>query len=341
MATLALVTGAGGFLGRYVAEQLVARGDRVRGFSRGDYPELAELGVELVRGDLRDPQQAKSACEGVDVVYHVGGKPGVWGPWTEYYEINTLGTQHLIQGCLEHGVGRFVYTSSPSVTFNGGDQVNVDETEPYPDRWLCHYPHSKALAEQYVLEHNGRSHGGQAPKSGKLWTCALRPHLIWGPRDGHLVPRMIDRAKSGRLRVVGDGQNLVDTVYVENAAQAHRAAADRLTEGSPVCGQAYFISQGEPVNCWAWINDVVVMAGLPPLTKRISARAAYVAGGMLEAIHTVLPFLGEPQMTRFVAAQLSTSHYFDLSKAEADLDYRPQVSIAEGMQRLADDLQHR
>lgn len=218
-----------------------------------------------------------------------------------------------------------MYTSSPSVTFDGTDQVNLDESAPYPGKWLCHYPHSKALAEQKVLTANG---------SDGLLTCALRPHLIWGPRDEHLIPRLIERARSGKLRRVGDGKNLVDMIYVENAAAAHLQAADALDDGSPVCGKAYFISQGEPVNCWGWINDILALADLPPITKNISARAAWNVGRVLEAVWTILRRRDEPRLTRFLAAQLSTSHYFDISAAQRDFGYQPIVSTEEGMERL-------
>ena len=173
------MTGAGGFLGLYVAEQLAERGDQVRALGRRSDPRLDALGVETVRGDLRDRPAVVDACRGVDAVFHVAGVEGIAGPWKHYYENNTLGTRHVVEGCLTHGVGRLVYTSSPSVIFDGRSQEGVDESIPYPKRWLCHYAHSKALAEQHVLAANG--------KDGLL-TCALRPHLIWGPRDRHLIP---------------------------------------------------------------------------------------------------------------------------------------------------------
>jgi len=326
----ALVTGAGGFLGRYIAEQLVERGNRVRSFSRRAYPELDELGVEQQQGDLQDAESVARACADVDVVFHNAGVAGIWGSWKYFHGVNTLGTEHVIAGCRQHRVPKLVYTSSPSVTFDGTDQTNVDETAPYPTRWLCHYPHSKALAEQAVLAANGRE---------GLLTCALRPHLIWGPRDEHLIPRLINRARSGKLRRVGDGRNRVDMIYVENAAAAHLQAADALADGSPVAGRAYFISQGEPVNCWEWINDILALAGLPPVEKSISFGAAWHLGALLEGLWTVLRRRDEPRMTRFLAAQLATSHYFDISAAKRDFGFAPQISTQEGMRRLGEWLQ--
>lgn len=325
----ALVTGAGGFLGRYIAEQLVARGDRVRALVRRQNPVLEALGVECVHGDIVELAAVERACRGVEVVFHVAAVAGIWGTWHHFYDTNVRGTHNVISGCVRTGVTRLVFTSSPSVTFAGRDQCNIDESAPYPTRWLAHYPHTKALAEQMVLQANGEHH---------LLTCALRPHLIWGPRDQHLIPRLLDRARKGQLRQVGDGKNLIDAVYVENAAAAHVMAADALAPGSAVCGKAYFITNGEPVNCWQWINEILALAGLPPVQRKISLRAAYAAGAVLEGLWTILRRTDEPRMTRFLAAQLSTSHYFDISAARRDFGYDPQISMAEGMQRLATSL---
>ncbi len=323
-----LVTGGGGFLGRAITEQLVARGDVVRTFSRGDYPFLQSLGVEALRGDIRDAAAVAAACRGIDCVFHTAAKPGIWGPWAEYYSINTVGTRNVLEGCRQHEVAALVYSSSPSVTFDGSAQEGVDESAPYPKRWLCHYPHTKALAEQLVL---------QADTPGRLRTVALRPHLIWGPRDGHLVPRLIARAKAGRLRQVGDGTNLIDMVYIDNAVQAHIDAGDVLREADPRAGgKPYFVSQGQPVRCWEWINEILGLAGLPPIDKRISLAAAYRLGGVCEGLYKLLGIGREPPMTRFLAAQLGRSHYFDIAAARRDLNYQPLVSTEEGMTRLAD-----
>lgn len=321
-----LVTGAGGFLGRYIVEQALARGDSVRGLARGAYPELAALGAEMIRGDVQDAEAVERACAGCDLVVHTAAVAGIWGKWSHFYGINTQGTLKVLAACRKQGVRRLVFTSSPSVTFAGADQCGVDESAPYPTKWLGHYSHTKALAEQAVLAANGAD----------LLTCSLRPHLIWGPRDSHLIPRLIQRAKSGQLRRVGDGKNLVDICYVENAAAAHLQAADALAKpNSPVAGRAYFLSQGEPVNCWDWIDEVLALAGLPPVQRRISARTAYAAGAVLEGIWTVLGRTDEPRMTRFLAAQLATSHYFNLARARQDFGYRPAISTAEGMRRMA------
>jgi len=281
----ALVTGAGGFLGLYIVEELVARGDEVRALCRGSYSALDALGVETIRGDVRDRRKTIEACRGVDVVFHVAAKSGIGGPWMHYYSVSA----------------------------------------PYPTRWLAHYPHSKALAERHVLGASG---------TGGLLTCALRPHLIWGPRDQALIPRLLERARSGRLRRVGDGANLVDMIYVESAARAHLQAADALEPGAAVAGRAYFLSQGEPINCWGWINQILALAGLAPVRKSISLRTAWRVGAALELAFAAFRLKGEPPMTRFLAAQLATSHYFNITAARKDFGYQPAVSTAEGMRRL-------
>ena len=336
-----LVTGGGGFLGRAIVEQLLARGDRVRCFSRSESPQVAALGAEVVRGDICEPAAVAAACAGIECVFHVAAIAGIGGPWQRFYETNTLGTENVLAGCRLHRVPRLVYTSSPSVTFAGHDQCGVAERQSPPDfLWLarngCHYSRSKALAERAVLTANSPS----------LATCALRPHLIWGPRDPHLVPRLIERARAGRLRRVGSGKNVVDTIYVDNAAAAHLLAADVLGRhfppaeaGSPSGrspgGRAYFLSQGEPVNCWEWIDQLLALAGLPAVRKGIPFRFARAGGAVCEKVFAWSGSTREPPMTRFLAWQLASSHWFDISAARRDLGYQPLISTVEGMLRLA------
>jgi nucleoside-diphosphate-sugar epimerase len=248
----------------------------------------------------------------------------VWGTADEYHRANVVGTENVIAACRKHGVSRLVFTSSPSVVTTGHDIAGGDESLPYPRRYLAHYPRSKAAAERLVLGANGP----------ELATVALRPHIVWGPGDNHLIPRLIGRARAGKLRVVGDGTNRTDVTYVDNAAAAHWLAADRLAPDSPVAGKAYFISQGEPVLVWPFINRILGLAGLPPVTRRVPLAAAYAAGVVLEGMYTLTGRTDEPRMTRFLAVQLGTSHWFDISAARGDLGYEPAVSVDEGLRRL-------
>jgi len=323
----ALVTGGGGFLGRYIVEKLIARGDDVTSLSRADHPELRKAGARTVTADIADKDSVLTALKGMDAVLHTASRVGIWGAKDEFYKTNVLGTRNIIEACQKSGVGRLVYTSSPSVVIDGEDHRGIDESYPYPSRYLASYPETKAIAEREVISANG---------DGGLLTCSLRPHLVWGPRDTNLIPRLIDKAKSGKLKIVGDGSNMIDTVYVENSADAHILAVDKLASpGSPVAGSAYFISQGEPVNCWEWINDVLNRFGLPPVTRKVSFKTAYAVGSAMELAFKAFNIGSEPPMTRFLALQLAKSHYFNIDKARKELGYKPAIGTEEGMERLA------
>jgi nucleoside-diphosphate-sugar epimerase len=323
---IVLVTGGGGFLGQAIVRRLLARGDTVRTLQRGDYPALAALGATPIRGDLTDAAAVRRAVEGCDAVVHTAAKAGVWGPYDDYYRVNVVGTQNVLDACLAAGVSRLVYTSSPSVVFSGHDENGIDESAPYPDRYLTPYPQTKAEAERRVL----------AANSPQLATIALRPHLIWGPGDPHLVPRLVARAKSGRLRLIARTDNLVDSTYVDNAALAHELALDRLVDRNPACaGRAYFISNGEPLPMAELVNKLLAARGVAPVTRTISPAVAYAAGATLETLYKLLGKKNEPPITRFVARQLSTAHWYNLTAAKRELGYAPLVTIEEGLRRLA------
>lgn len=319
-----LVTGGNGFLGAHIARGLLARGHNVRVFCRSEAPELARDGIEVVRGDLADANAVAAAVAGCDLVVHTAAKAGVWGSYESYHATNVSGTRNVLDAMRKHGVGRLVYTSTPSVTFNGRDQDGVDEREPYPARHLCHYAATKAIAEREVLGANGPD----------LATVALRPHLIWGVGDPHLLPRLLERSRAGKLKLVGGGQRLVDSTCVENAAHAHLLAVEKVAVGHGCAGKAYFLSNGEPLPMRELISGLIATAGEPPVTKSVPAGVAYAAGAILETLHGVLGIKREPIMTRFVARQLATAHWFDLSAIKRELDYAPVISHAEGLARL-------
>lgn len=338
-----LVTGGGGFLGKAIVRLLIERGDRVISFSRDHYSELEALGVKQVRGDISNPAAVENAVKGVDTVYHLAAKAGVWGDYKDYYRINTEGTRHVIAACESCGVSRLIYTSSPSVVFDGGDMKGVDETVPYPATYHAAYPETKALGEQAVRQAGGRSQmaTGRWQGAEKRWqgtwdglkTIILRPHLIWGPGDNHLVPRILTRAK--RLRRIGDGKNMVDVTYIDNAAKAHLLAEEALIRQPELSGNVYFISQGKPVSLWKMIDDILQAGGLSPVNRSISPEAAFRIGAVLEWFYKAFALKGEPQMTRFVARELSTSHWFDISAAKRDIGYVPEISTEEGLRHLA------
>jgi nucleoside-diphosphate-sugar epimerase len=318
-----LVIGGTGFLGREIICQLLERGQKVRTLCRRN--EDIPNGAEVVLGDITDRQSIQQACQGIETVYHTASIPSISLNWEPFFDINVIGTLNVLNACEKTGVRKLIYTSSASVAFDCKPQPDVDETVPYPTHWYAHYPHSKAIAERLILK----------AASDSLLTCSIRPHLIIGQRDRHLIPRLLQRAKSGRLFRVGNGTNLIDIIFIENAALGHIQAAEALTsKESPVNGNAYFLSQGEPVNCWDWINEVLFMKGLPKVKRSMSFSAAWALGLALEGWYKCFRLKGEPVMTRFLAAQLAVTHYLNISKARRDFGYAPLVSMAEGMKRL-------
>jgi len=319
-----LVTGGRGFLGGAIVRMLLEQGKSVRSLARHHCARLEAGGVKQFVGDLSDPVLVEMAVNGCELVYHVAAKAGVWGDYQDFYNANVMGTQNVINACRKQGVTRLVYTSSPSVVFDGTDMEGVDESVPYPQHFHASYPQTKAQAEQLVLAANG----------DQLATVALRPHLIWGPGDNHLVPRILERGSKGQLRRIGKGNNLIDAVYIDNAAVAHLQAAEKLAIGSPIAGRVYFIANNEPLPLWDLVNQILAAGNLPSVTRTISPQLAYLAGAILEIIYKNLRLAGEPRMTRFVACELATAHWFDMSAARRDFGYQPQVSIKEGMERL-------
>ena len=321
----ALVTGGGGYLGSAVVRALLQRGDGVISLQRGDYPALQQPGIQAVRGDIAAADSVVRAAQGCDVVYHVAGKTGIWGRYADYHHTNVAGTENVILACRENGVRALVYTSSPSVVFDGRDEAGIDESVPYPEHFYNHYQQTKAEAEQMVLAANGNG----------LATLALRPHLIWGPGDPHLIGRIVDRARAGKLKLI-NARNRVDTTYIDNAAAAHLLGADALITNDKCRGKAYFISNGEPVVLSELINRILAAKRLPPVTSYVSPGLAYLVGAVTETLYGLLGKQDEPMMTRFVARQLSCEHWFDISAARRDLGYTPTVTIDQGLERLRD-----
>ncbi len=319
-----LVTGGAGFLGSAIIRLLLDQGHTPRNFSRGDYPKLHEAAIETYRGDITDLNSLRLAASDCDAVIHTAAKAGVWGAREDYFQTNVQGTHNVITVCREFKIRRLIHTSSPSVVFTGHDEIGIDESTPYAQHFLAEYPHSKALAEQAVL----------AANDSELSTIALRPHLIWGPGDPHLVPRVLSRARSNKLALLGDGSNQVDSTYVDNAAHAHILALEKLSPAAPCAGQAYFISNGEPVSMKQLLNNILSAAQMPPVTRHIHPQLAYALGAMLECVYRCLGVKNEPVMSRFVARQLSTHHWFNLDKARQDLGYKPLIQLEEGFERL-------
>jgi 2-alkyl-3-oxoalkanoate reductase len=319
-----LITGGGGFVGSAIVRQLRARDISCTVVGRHIYPELAAIGATCRVGNICDSEFMHECCQGMDTVFHVASLAGIWGQWQDYYATNVIGTENVIAGCRSAGVASLVYTSTPSVVFNQHSIHNGDESLPYADRFLCHYARSKVMAERLIL----------AASDQHLRTCAIRPHLVWGPGDPHLIPRLIERGRKGQLRQVGAGDNLVDISYVDNVAHAHLLAADNLAGVGTAAGRAYFVSQVEPVNLWSWVNELFTRLDIRPVHAKISYRAAYRIGALLEGFYGLTGRRQEPRMTRFLAQQLAKSHYFSIARAQHDLGYQPLVSTEQGMERV-------
>ena len=319
-----LIIGGGGFLGSSIALNLVKHGHAVSVLGRKLYPEL-KSSIKCIKADIRNRSDVMLAIKKQEVVFHTASIPGIWGDYNEFYSIDVQGTENIIFACYENNIKKLIYTSSPSVVFGKSDMENIDELTLYPDKYLCHYPKTKAMAEKLVMAANGIR---------GLATICIRPHLIWGPGDPHLLPRLIERAKAQKLVRVGNGKNLVDMIYIDNAVEAHLKACENLSLGSPIAGKCYFVSDGNPVVLWEWIENILKELKLPPIVKSVSFQYAVILGGIFEVLYRLLGIKKEPPMTRFLATQLSKSHYFNISRAKNDFGYKPVVTQEEGMKCL-------
>lgn len=320
----ALVTGGGGFLGRRLVELLLQQGDEVTVVARSSYPQVAALGARCLQVDLRDKGKLVGAAQGHDVVFHVASRTGFWGKRgaNDYWTINVDGTLNLLEVMEAVGVPRLVYTSTPSVVGYAHDVSNGAQDLPYANPHESVYPESKAAAEAEVL-------GANCPG---LATVALRPHLIFGPRDNHLVPRLVSRAAAGKLPIIGDGTAKVDVTYIDNAAWAHIDAANALiSHQAPCAGKPYFIGNEDPVVLYDWVNDLLDGLGHPPITKRLSRDTARRAAAVVEWLWDTFPLKGEPRLTPFLVDGFVRDHWYDPEPARRDLGYHPRVDMPAAM----------
>jgi nucleoside-diphosphate-sugar epimerase len=318
-----LVTGGGGFLGSAISRQLLARGDQVVVLQRSAADDLAKLGAEVIRGDICDLPLLLASAKGCDAIIHTAGKAGVWGKYEDYHRINVTGTEQVLQTCRKLAIPILVHTSSPSITHAGEDIEGGDESAPIATEFLSPYPATKAAAELLVLDAN----------SEQLLTTALRPHLIWGPGDPHILPRLAKSVRNGRLVLPG-ADKVVDTIYVENAARAHVMALDELQGRARCAGRPYYISNDEPMRQADIITSLLDAIGVQATIRPISAGMARKAGAICEFIWKLLRIKSEPPITRFSADQLSTSHWYNISASQRDFSYQPETSIAQGLEIL-------
>jgi nucleoside-diphosphate-sugar epimerase len=321
-----LVTGASSLIGLGVARALSVRGDSVVCLQRRSSGALDGLdGVTQRLGDVRDADAVREAAAGCDAVVHVAAKVGVVGDWAEYRAVNVEGTEHVVAAALAHDIDRIVHVSSPSVAHGGEPIVGGGADAPVFGRRRAWYAESKAMAEYMAL----------AMASDRLGVVAVRPHLVWGPGDTQLVGRIVERAADGRLALVGGGLALVDTTYIDNAVDALVAALDAVRPGAVCSGRAYVVSNGEPRMIRELVEGICRAAGVPFAPRDVPLRVGRAGGALVERVWPMLRRDDEPPLTRFLAEQLGTAHWFDPRPARDDLGWSPSVSIDEGLRRLA------
>ena len=321
------ITGGGGFLGLAIVRKLREQGHDIVSYSRKNHTSLDQSGVRQILGNLIDYSILKQAMIGCEVVFHVAAKTGVWGEYKDFYMTNVVGTKNVLHACRELGVQYLIFTSSASVVYHGKNSEGKNENLPYPKIFNAHYPQTKTIAEKLVM----------AANDADLKTVSIRPHLIWGPEDPHFLPRLFKKSKSGSLRILGSATNRVDCTYIENAAIAHRTVLDQLLlDPTRVEGKTYFISQDQPIPISELINKLLATGELPPVTKHLSPQIAYLVGWFLGRYHRIFGITTEPVITPFLAQQLSTSHWYDISAAKKDFGYNVEVSLEKGMERLGE-----
>jgi nucleoside-diphosphate-sugar epimerase len=316
-----LVTGASGFLGQATAAAVRDAGHEVRTFQRRP---SGVSGVQDVAGTMTDPAAVARAVDGVDAVVHLAAKVSLAGDPADFARVNVEGTRTLLRAARTADVGRFVFVSSPSVAHTGSSLVGADAGPAEPARARGDYARTKAAAELLALD-------ADAPDFAVV---AVRPHLVWGPGDTQLVGRIVERARAGRLPLLDSGAALIDTLYVDNAASAMVAALERATDDG-VHGNAYVVTNGEPRPVADLLAGICTASGVRPPRWHVPAAVARVAGSVVEAVWRVRPGEDEPPMTRFLAEQLSTAHWFDQRRTRRELRWTPSVSIDEGLDRLA------
>jgi 2-alkyl-3-oxoalkanoate reductase len=314
-----LVTGGTGFLGRHLVAALLERDHKVyllgRNFAQAQ--DLLTKGASPVHADLRNREAVSTACAGMDLVYHVGALSAPWGKRADFYSINVGGTEAVLAGCQAHNVRRLIYVSSPSAVFDGKQQIQATENVPYPSRFPSVYSLTKKLGEDRV----------NAASAAGMQTVILRPKAIFGSGDQALLPRLIAAARQGRLPQIGDGRNLVDLTYVENVVHALLLAAEVPTAS----GKTYTITNDEHAPLWEVIRNLLKEFGLSPQLRQISLSIAMTAATLMELRAAITG--KEPLLTRYSVMILARTQTYDISAAKRDLDYTPQVSLAEGIER--------
>lgn len=329
---IAVVVGGCGFLGRHLVEGLVERGYKVRVFDLRTTFSMEE--VEFSTGDLCKKEDLLPILEGASIVFHTASPPPSCNNRDLFYQVNVGGTQILLEACLEAGVGRLVLTSSASVVYEGKDIKNGTEELPYALRPMDYYTETKILQEKLVLEYND---------PGGILTIAVRPHGIFGPRDPQMLPTVVSAAQAGKMKyIIGDGKNIVDFTHVKNVVHGHILAAESLTQYSSTAGQAYNITNNEPIPFWTFLSRILTELDYPPPSIHLPYWLLYLIAWLLQCLSLLLSPLTsfKPTFTPMRVALAGTHHYYSCQKAQRDLGYSPPLSLEDGLQQTIDTFSH-
>ncbi|XP_046332643.2 sterol-4-alpha-carboxylate 3-dehydrogenase, decarboxylating-like [Haliotis rufescens] len=326
-----LVIGGCGFLGRHLCDELLKRGYSCRVFDvRKTFDDDR---IKFFTGDLCNEQDLQPALKGVSCVFHCASPAPSSDNKALFYKVNFQGTKVVIATCKKEGVKRLVLTSSASVVYEGKDIKNGREDLPYAAKPIDYYTETKILQEKEVLQANGAD----------LYTVAIRPHGIFGPRDLQLVPTTVDMARRGKSKfIIGDGKNVVDFTYVGNVVHGHILAAESLKEGSAVCGKAYHITNDEPIFFWTFLTRILTGLGYDAPKYNIPFMLVYLIALVLQFFCQLLkPVLEiKPTFTPMRVSLAGTHHFYSCDRAKTDMAYKPVVSLDEGIKLTVDGYPH-
>ena len=318
-----LVTGATGFLGKYVVEELVEHGYQVRAFGRNSKigSSLENTSVSFFQGDLTNAEDVSEACKGMDLVVHAGALSTVWGPWEDFFQANVLGTKYVLEACHQTGIQRLVYVSSPSIYAAPKDQLGIKESDAPEENNLNNYIRSKLASEKLFKDYPD------------VPSIILRPRGLFGIGDTSILPRVINLSQKIGIPLIGDGRQLMDMTCVENVALAIRLAL----EAPEAKGEVYNITNGEPRAFRDLLEESLTGLDYPIKYRKIPASLLSGIASSLEFLYKSLNLKGEPPLTRYTYYLLRYSQTLDISKAERELGYRPKISISEGIEQYVQD----
>lgn len=318
----ALVTGATGFLGGALARRLHGVGWDVTALGRNSLKlnQLEDEGMRPLHLDITKKEELNAAFKGQEIIFHCAALPSPWGNFEKFYQANVIGTRNVVQACLENKVGRLVYVSTPSIYFDYKSRTDVKENDSLPEP-ITHYARTKRLAEEEIDK--GFANG--------LAVVSIRPRALFGEGDTVIFPRLIPRLRSGRLPILGDGENIVDLTYIQNVVDALLLCAESPAN---TLGKKYNISNGEPIKIWKLIERICDELGYAHPSRKISYKTANTTASALEFFYSLIPFSPEPPLTRVSVSMLANNTTLDISAAKAELGYQPKVSVEEGVQRF-------